>query len=235
MIGSPSIIGVLLVLLNVGAPVDVWSASSSKIHILGTAAGEDWSLPDDTRPLPDTGLFTMDDSAKHPLIRHQGYTLTWAELNPKEGEYDWTAIWTRLNQAAERDGGVVFRLKANVVMRESRWGPLHAIPKWVLAKHAPPIVIMQDQGPHDHIRVAVPWDPGLQKEHLAFIQAFGRQGFHRHQSFLGLYVHGISSSVGEELWANGLAWQNLAAAGMTAERLQRAFMKRLDGWGEGIR
>jgi hypothetical protein len=205
-------------------------AGPAALRIVGTETGADWTLPEDVRPAPATGLFTMDDAERYPEIAHQGYTLTWAELNPADGAYDWSPISERLDRARKDGHALVFRLKANVTARRSPWGDLQAVPGWLLDKARPATVAMVDDGPEERIEVAVPWDQKVQAAHLRFIEAFGRQGFQNDPQFLGLYVHGISSSFGEEFWANAGAMARLTGAGMTPERLEQAFTQRLDAW-----
>ncbi|NJO36499.1 MAG: hypothetical protein HC871_01390 [Rhizobiales bacterium] len=211
-------------------PAEPEEDGTSSIRIVGTEDGASWTLQEDVRPAAATGLFTMDDSRSYPLIANRGYTLTWAELNPAEGEYDWSPIGRRLELAAEDGHGLVFRLKANVTARRSPWGGLQAMPGWVLDQAGPRTIAMADNGRTERIEVAVPWDKEVQAAHLRFIEAFGRQGFHDHPRLLGLYVHGISSSFSEEFWADAEAMARLTRAGMTPHRLARAFTERLDAW-----
>lgn len=199
-------------------------------HELSTIAGEDWSLSADVRPKPGTGLLTMGAASARPEVQHRGHTVTWAELNPAEGSFDWSPITSWLDDAVEGEYGVVLRVKANVTERQSPWGSEPAVPQWVLDKHSPPVVDLRNNSPNDYIKVAAPWHAGLQLEHLAWIERFGLQGFLDHPNLLGVYVHGISTSFGEEFWFDRPAFDNLTAAGMTPELLEQAFTVRLNAW-----
>lgn len=209
----------------------VGDAAGSQPRVLTTCSGEaDWSLPADVQPLPGTGLFTMGAASRHPAVRNRGFTKTWAELNPEEGRYDWAPVRRILERAAAEDFGVVLRLKASVTERASPYGPLRAVPDWVLEKHQPPRARTRDRGPDGFVEVAIPWHPGLQREYLAFVEAFGQQGFQRDERLLGLYVHGISSSFGEELWLDARGYAAASEQGLTPRVLRTAFEPRLRAW-----
>src|SRR5690606_38188833 len=74
------------------------------------ADGEDWSLPAWVEPKPYSGFFTMNSGVRHPMIRHIGFTLTWFDLNPREGVYDFHWVEEKLAEAKARGGMVMFRL-----------------------------------------------------------------------------------------------------------------------------
>lgn len=203
-------------------------------RVLTTTHGEDWSLPAGVQPKPGTGLFVMNFNSIRPEVKHRGVSVEWANLNPAEGSFDWSSITSKLDGAAASNYGIILRVVANVTDRQSPWPDRPSVPQWVLDKHSPPIVYMRNNGPDDYIKVAVPWNTGLQTEHLAFIREFGKQGFHNHPNLLGVYVHGISTSFGEEFWFNPAAFANLDAAGMTPALLEQAFTDRLNAWATAL-
>ena len=113
------------------------------------------------------------------------------------------------------------------------------VPLWVLEKHKPVTVDMAGEGDvaaygKTVIHTAVPWDAGLQAEYLRFVEEFGKTGLARHPALLGLYVHGISTSLGEELWFNEKAFENLEKAGMTPDKLRDAFSVRIKAWAKAF-
>lgn len=174
-----------------------------------------------------------------PEVPHVGHTLTWAELNPKEGVFDFARPKKLLEQAHARGVGVVFRLKSNVVHAVTPWRTEPSvIPEWVLARHRPPTADMAGGDdptyPNVTIHVAVPWHPGLQREYLRFVQELGRAGIAEHPALHGFYLHGISTSLGEEFWFTKKAYASLAKAGMTPELLESAFSERITKWAQAF-
>lgn len=76
-----------------------------------------------------------------------------------------------------------------------------------------------------------PWHEGVQKEFRKFIEEFGRRGYFADPHFMALYVHGISTSTGEEMNIDGASYTNEAkTAGLTAEVLQTCWRDRMDWW-----
>jgi hypothetical protein len=84
----------------------------------------------------------------------------------------------------------------------------------------------------DNIEVAAPWDPCLQDHYLAFIDAIGKANILSHPALLGVYIHGISTSYGEEMWLDDKAKVKAEGAGMTPEKFRNTFSNRLYAWAE---
>jgi hypothetical protein len=185
-------------------------------------------------PQRDAGYFTMDVRSKHHAVVHEGRTLVWSELEPEQGRFEFAEVHALLARAAREGRGVVLRLKSSVVRRRSVWGPLEAVPAWVLEQHRPPVGRIRDRGPRDFIEIVPPWHPGVQADYLRFVEAFGREHFDRYPSLLGLYVHGISSSFGEEMWMDREGFEAMVELGMTPERLENAMSARIRAWAEAL-
>jgi hypothetical protein len=172
----------------------------------------------------------MGVASRLPEVEHRGFTLTWAELNPARGRYDWAPVRKILDQASRQDFGVVLRLKASVTRRSGPWGGLQAVPNWVLKTYAPRRAKTRDREPRNFIEVAVPWNPGLQKAYLDFVEAFGEQGFATHPQLFGLYVHGISTSFGEEMWLDAEGYRRMRAVGFSPDVMRETFGARIRAW-----
>jgi hypothetical protein len=222
-----------LLLMALGCLFAGWPAAADPAaELVSTCSGADWSLPRVMVPMHDSGFFTMDVRSRLPQVAHEGHTLTWAELQPEEDRTDFSSVHEILRSAASEGRGVVLRLKASVTRRKSRWGPLSAVPEWVLKKHAPRTGRIRDRGPSDFIEVVVPWDPGVQAEYLRFLKAVRQERFDRYPSLLGLYVHGISSSFGEEMWMSRPGYRAMVELGLTPQRLEKAMSERLRAWAD---
>jgi len=192
-----------------------------------------WTLPAGTQAKADTGLFVHNFNSTTSEVEHRGLSVYWADLNPAEGVYDWTSITDKLNGSLG-DYQIVLLIKTNVADKNGIWGAGQSIPQWVLDKHSPALAYMKYDDASNYIQVAAPWDTGLQAELSAFITAFGAQGIHNHANFLGAYVHGISTSYGEEFWMDAAAVASLEAAGMTPALLQSSFTDRLNWWATAV-
>ena len=197
--------------------------------------GWDFSLPGSVKPAPYAGLLFMDNPAKSAAIIHEGYRITWAEMNPAQAKFDFSRVRSLLDRAQRRGRGVLLRLKCSETYGKAPWGEHPSyVPEWVVKKHSPAIADMaageDDTYPGCVIKVAVPWDTGVHLEFLRFVKAFGESGLPRHPALFGLYIQGISTSLGEEFWFTRKAFDNLKAAGMTPGKLERAFADRIRAW-----
>ncbi len=144
-------------------------------------AGWDFSLPREMAPDPYAGLLFMGQRAERPEIIHEGYTLTWAEMNPNRRKYDFSRPRELLDAAHRAGRGVLFRMDTFVTHEITPWGKSPcAVPQWVLDRHQPGIADMAGGDdatyPDCVIHIAVPWNRGVHKEHLRFIKAVGKSG-----------------------------------------------------------
>ena len=195
------------------------------------AEGEDWSLPAWVTPVSYSGFYAMDTTPADPLIRHAGVTLTWKNVNPAEGVYDFSALEENLARAKARGGMVLFRLKASIVdaleqgtgRRERQF-----VPQWVLDKYHPKTFRTRAEKLY-----AAPWDPGMQAEFGQLVREIGRRGYLASPQFLAIYLHGVSTSFGEEMDVDGPEFTAQAkAAGLTADVLMDCWKTRMDWWAE---
>lgn len=189
--------------------------------------GEDWSLPAWVQPAAASGYFAMDSTPGHPLIQHLGKTLTWANLNPGDGIYDFTLLEDYLERARRRGGKVLFRMKSSVYGSPevgAKGQESKLMPEWVVKKHNPPVFSAGSR------KYAAPWHPGVQSEFKRFVEEFGRRGYLASEQLAGVYLHGVSQSAGEEMSIdNG---RDARAAGLTADALMACWQARMDWWVE---
>lgn len=197
--------------------------------------GFDWSFPYHVTPKSNSGAFYMNTLGESEDIQCIGVTLFWSLLNPAEDVYDFTMLDQIISLAEEHNVKIVLRLKCSVVDRYTGGSDadqyLPYIPQWVLDKHNPTIFYTLLKPP-TFIQVAAPWNEGVQKELHKFISVFGKENFLSHDRLAGLYVHGISSSAGEEFWLDRRYTQYALEAGMTEEKLMKAFENRITWWAE---
>ena len=200
-----------------------------KISSPKISPGFDWSLPKEVKHAEYSGVCYSDVKPDRPYMRGILRTLTWGDLNPKEGVYDFTQLDKFIDEVSEFDGWLMLRIKCSVVWRDSPWvgvGGLF-IPEWVLDKHKPKVFNTQE-----NIRIAVPWNPGVQKEYKKFVKEFVKQGYLAKPEIAGIYLHGIGSSFGEEMWMEPDYIDHAKKAGMTPEKLYNALASRMEFWAE---
>ncbi len=187
--------------------------------------GFDWSLPDNVKPAPNSGVFYMDQKPDNEHIRAVGRTFTWSEMNPQEDIYDFSKVKELLQTAKQHNLKVVLRIFSLTTAHKSPFAidnKAPFVPQWVLNKHNPKEFYTYmgtglrsfKENSDNHIKVAACWDIGLQKEYKKFIDKFGQQGFFEYDNLAGIYVTGFSTSYGEEFWLHKDYLQNALQASM---------------------
>nr|WP_319395755.1 beta-galactosidase [uncultured Desulfobacter sp.] len=211
----------------------VCARADTKIEVTGISTGPDWSLPDGVHSSNRAGGLYMDQDPDYSFLCLKGITLSWANLNPAENQYDFSDLDTALEKAEHQNYKVIIRLKCHVTARQNLSGAMDAncpyVPQWVLDLHEPAQFVTRNTSDR-YIRVAAPWDTGLQKELLSFIDVFGKKGYPADERIAGIYITGFSSSLGEEFWLHRDYLQNALNAGMTERSLLTTYQTRIDAW-----
>jgi len=205
--------------------------------------GFDWTLPVTVKPSEYSGAFYMGRGPDFPDVTMIGRVYTWSELNPREDVYDFSRIRELLKNAESDGSRVVLRLFCLTTSHSSPVAGIKKtpfVPQWVMKKHKPEEFytyrgaglkrFQTGKSKNYYIKVAAPWNKGLQAELAGFIEQFAKQGFFEHESLTGIYIHGFSTSFGEEFWLDESCLQSAKAAGMTEESLMKAFEDRIDRW-----
>jgi len=173
-----------------------------------TPEADAWSFPYSVQPMTYSGIFQMDASSPLlPLCPHLGKTLTWAALNPNEGEYDFSVIDSVLGAAEASGYMVVFRLKASISFSEPKekgaGGDVErTIPEWVETKYG---IGANDRFETKHTdathykEYVAPWHAGVQEEFRKLLSEITRRRYLERGGFMGIYLHGMSGSFGEEM------------------------------------
>ena len=160
-------------------------AAQDRINVQGTVEGDDWSLPSSVLPLPNTGYYDSPPELQNEDLKT--LILTWKELNPKEGVYD----FSRMDFALQQNFRVWLRLYTTDVIHT---------PAWVLAKHpsAPKMHHNTDEGPTYPDQIGnnspgyfvAPWHSGVNQELLKFLKEFGKRDFLASPKLAFMYVPG---------------------------------------------
>jgi hypothetical protein len=198
------------------------------------ATGEDWSLPSWVTANDYSGFYNMDSSTPTTQIRGIGATLSWNELNPDENDYNFDAIDDLLEAAATQNLKVAIRIKSSQVEEKIQGvvkGPF--IADWVLTKHSPAEFYTKGSSTSsEYIKYAAFWNSGVQAEYKKFVEEFASHGYFSNPHFVGVYLHGVSSSRGEEFHIDGDHQDDAIAAGLTSTNLVQTFQDRITWWSE---
>ena len=227
------VISLIFFLFLIFTDIGVWA--DTKITVTGISTGTDWSLPNWVQRSSRSGGFYMDRDPDRSFLSLKGITLSWANLNPAQNAYDFSGLDTALEKAENENYKIIIRLKCHVTARKDLTGAMDAdcpyVPRWVLDLHNPEQFVTRDTS-DKYIRVAAPWDNGLQKELLTFINFFGKKGYLADERIAGIYITGFSSSLGEEFWLHRDYLENALNAGMTEQSLLTAYQTRINAWVE---
>jgi hypothetical protein len=157
---------------------------AERITVQQTVEGDDWSLPS-IRPLPNTGYYDSPPELQNEDIR--ALILTWKELNPREGVYDFSRMDLALAQ------------KFRIWLRLYSTDTLH-VPAWVRKKY--PDAPRMHHSIHEGLTYPdllgnnsfgffiAPWHPGVHKEFLRFLDEFGKRQFLANPKLAFMYVPG---------------------------------------------
>ena len=162
--------------------------------------GWDWSLPPDTRPAEYSGIFNLNTSVPpdFPGNRLKQVNAKWRELEPTEGNYDFSSIREHLDDP--RYQGIMLNVRGMVVAIEdengnpTREGEISA-PRW-LSDSAP----KTQEGLKNGVRVTNMhiYDRRVKSKYIQLIEAIGRSGIPENPRLKAQIIHGVSSSRGEE-------------------------------------
>ena len=135
------------------------AATGSGLYVFGTIGG--------------TALSSPYSSGTNPL-------LTWAELEPKEGSYDWATLDKALADAQKAGRTVMLRVFTN------RSGGAQASPTWFFS--SPGAAYYYPAG--STYRSPVAWDPVYQEKFGRFVEALG-QRYDGHSALELIQITGV--------------------------------------------
>ncbi|MEJ2555440.1 MAG: PPC domain-containing protein [Anaerolineae bacterium] len=187
----------------------------------------DWYLPPGVKRDPDSGFFRFglsNPSPELPVLSGGDNQWSWKTLNPAEGVYRFDLIQKKIDEL--QGTPYVLGMRIHCSEREK-------VPDWVIQKYNPPIVTFT--GGKYEIEYVSPWHPDVEAEFLKFVIALGQTGIPQNPRVVFAYIHGISSSRGEEL---GLKSVDKTKAeqyfGLTPEVYRNWAIKRIDAWADAF-
>jgi hypothetical protein len=158
--------------------------SQGQIILSSIRSGDDWTLPPSVQPKSGTGYYDSPPELQNEDIKT--LVLTWKELNPAEGVYN----WSRLDEALANHR-IWLRLYSTDVIH---------VPDWLLQKYpsAPRMKQNTGEGPtypdllgnRSPAVFVAPWHPGINREFLMFMKAFGKRNFLASKNMVFMYAPG---------------------------------------------
>jgi hypothetical protein len=191
---------------------------------LYVTTGEDYELPAWADRTPHTGYVDyprQDDSSVDDGQR--GLVLTWAQLEPARGQYDWHLLDTALARAGAEGYSVQLYILGNVRSASSASRSIvvpSAVPEWLFTEGVLTEADCVNIGGPFAMRVAPSWRADLNAMFNQLVLQLGERGYAADPRLGSVYIHGISGTLGEEFWLDGLQISLLAAqAGFTAQAM----------------
>jgi hypothetical protein len=204
-----------------------------------------WQLPENVAAASNAGIFFMNRDDGLSSTNWRGETFSWAELQPAADSFAFGILEAHMARARLADRKLVLRIPSSVIRQQSPWraGEESYMPSWVVEACEPPwFYSLASNGtsfaPVDprqssaFIRVATPWDSCVQSNYKKFVAEFALRNYLSSPVVAGVYVHGISTSFGEELWLHKAYISNAVKAGMTQHKLISCFKKRISWWAD---
>lgn len=192
--------------------------------------GWDWSLPPGIEPVPYSGVKYYDRAGRTlPGNRIVSVTSSWRELEPEEGQFDFGSLRQKLLNLPEDCVGAELHVYASVYetryLNSGKVTPGTA-PSWLIERYDIPIIEEQPKTniatPFQVVNLDI-WDDRYHQRYLRFVEAFGESGIAQMPQIMLSYVHGRSSSRGEE------------AGGRYEGRALQCMKERMEAWARAFK
>ena len=177
--------------------------------------GWDWSLPPGVKPAVNSGIFNLNSRVPDgfPGQHLKQVNAKWSELEPTEGNYDFTSI---LRELEDRNyDGIMLNVRGMVTAIHDADGiatspSAISAPVW-LSRQVPTIQEPLKNGVRiTNMRI---FDPLVKAKLVLLIEELGKAGIPAHPRLKAQIVHGVSHSKGEE-WTGAQASMPEAEAAM---------------------
>jgi len=168
------------------------------------AEGCDYTLPAWVRAEDYSGYVNHPERATPDGgVALKTLSLTWADLEPERGQYDWSRVDDALTRAAE--GGYAVSLHVRSIVcgggdPDRGIVVTSAVPDWAFEEFGLDDSDLLNLGWDFDIMVIPGWRSDIRAEFEALVRAFGEQGYPQRPELGAAYVHAISPSRGEEFW-----------------------------------
>ena len=223
-LGWRVVIVIWAVLAAVAAERPSAQVSVGSLHPGLAEAGPEtaWPLPPDGK-----GIFVFAIRAAPLNAANQDIglnpLLTWRQLEPAEGFYDWRALDNALAQALRTGTKVVPRVYTN------GGSSLAATPDWFFASPNARSYYPSARARTSNFKAPVPWDPTYQEKFGNFLRAFG-QRYNGHAAIEFVQTNAGGGLFGEIV----LSTQNMFPPGWSAVLHQSSIITWVDRWVEAF-
>ena len=189
----------------------------------GVRDGWDWSLPPKVKPAPNSYSTFYRTNFRHmrqkiselkplpfPSIPVIGFWLSWKDLEPVEGKYNFEPLAEAIKAAAEKGYYSTVRIHTAATI---------FAPQWLFDKYG----VQFDPNPEkkgDGMQPIDPAQPEFHKRYIKLIDAFGASGIPQMNEVKGMYVGYSSYSNGDE---------DIGPKGKNPDEFPHV-IERLDAW-----
>ena len=212
-------------------PLTLWRKTDDTIE------GWDWSLPGGIKPAANSGLIFGREKRTFPGNKLYDIAVFWRDVEPEEGQYDFSAVKKKLASMPKDVIGCRFHFYATVAYRVRNGRKQFLGPQWMqkYEKQIPLIDMGSMEGRFQLFNYAI-WNENYHRRYLRVIEALGKSGIPRSKALRIVYVGAISKSWGEEMYiprAVGLWCEKNAS--LTPEKFEKCLTERLDAWAKAFK
>lgn len=190
--------------------------------------GWDWSLPPHVEPSPrgllgferNIGLRSVPrldvNFPANPIFIQW---VSWREIEPVEGEFDWQPLLDRIEQCRRYNQSIIIRILGHTQHRNNDFNRGHA-PRWLEDKG---IALLNQKAPSTGTiwKNYDPADPVFHRYYLRLIDALRQSGIPQMETVRAMYAGYASSSLGDE---------GIGPHGMDPANEPPHVKERLDAW-----
>ncbi len=222
-----------------GGGCEVLDPDSQTINDVSVVMGEDYSLPGWAHPAPYSGYIGSRNLPRpNGSMRVENLWLSWADLEPVRGQYNWEMIENKLAAAAA--GGYQLNLHLQSITYGGGNESLgivvdRKVPDWAEEEFGLTESDIINLGWEFDLLIIPGWRPDIRAAFNDLIRAFGARGYPSSPQLASAYILGISPSRGEEFWLSGQALDRLEQDhGFSANVLDQWITSRFEAYGEAF-
>jgi len=222
-----------------GGGCEVFDPDMAPVNDVAVVMGEDYSLPSWAHPAPYSGYIGSRILPRpEGSMRIENLWLSWADLEPVRGQYNWELIETRLAAAAA--GGYQFNLHLQSITYGGGDASLgivvdRKVPDWFEEEFGLTADEIINLGWEFDLLIIPGWRPEIRAAFNDLIRAFGERGYPDSPQLASAYILGISPSRGEEFWLTPRALERLEQDhGFNPAVLDAWISSRFEAYGEAF-
>ncbi len=220
-------------------PADPVSRNDDTDQAPTVTLGEDYQLPAWAEPDDYSGYVASRDLPRpEGSLKVENCWLSWADLEPEQGVYNWQMVENRL--AAAEAGGYQLNLHLQSITLGGGDPDLGIVvgpkvPGWVVDEFALAEDEIINLGWEFDLLIIPGWRQDIREAFQNLILAFGERGYPQSPQIASAYIHGLSPSRGEEFWMTQPALTILEHEhGFSPQILEEWITSRLDAYAQAF-